>query len=213
MMRNPALVRDTFRLVSQAVNVPVTAKMRLGWDETSLNYLELSELAVENGAKLIALHGRTMKRSFNKPARWEQIGELKRRLNVPVIGNGDVITVADANRMLSETGCDAVMIGRAAKANPWIFSWRDREEVSITEVWQMARFQLKDMMVFQSERGTMPFRKNIKAYLEPYNLSREQLKPLLTTLDSQELLQLIDRTFESLGADLSAPEIIDYASL
>ena len=211
LMRNPAMVRDIFRLVSQAVKVPVTAKMRLGWDETSLNYLELSEIAVENGAKLVALHGRTMKRSFNKAARWEQIAELKRRLSVPVIGNGDVVTVEDAKRMLEETGCDAVMIGRAAKANPWIFSWRNRDEISINEVYQTARFQLEDMSRLQPERGVMPFRKSLKAYLEPYNLSREQLKPLLTTTEPEKLLKLIDETFVSLGADLTAPPFIDYS--
>ncbi len=152
-----------------------------------------------------------MKRSFNKPARWEQIAELKRRLSVPVIGNGDVVTVEDAKRMLEETGCDAVMIGRAAKANPWIFSWRNRDEISINEVYQTARFQLEDMSRLQPERGVMPFRKSLKAYLEPYNLSREQLKPLLTTTEPEELLKLIDETFVSLGADLTAPPFIDYS--
>ena len=211
VMRNPQLVRDIFRLVTQAVSVPVTAKMRLGWDETSHNYIELSELAIENGAKLIALHGRTQKNSFNKPARWEQIGELKRRLNVPVIGNGDVKTVADAKRMLEETGCDAVMVGRAAKANPWIFSWRDRDQISVQEVYQLARFQLEDMIKLQPERGVMPFRKYMKAYLDPYNIPREQMKTLLTADNPASLLELLDNTFFSLGARAEEPQIVDYS--
>ncbi|MDD2521584.1 MAG: tRNA-dihydrouridine synthase [Anaerolineaceae bacterium] len=213
VMRNPQLVRDIFRLVTQAVSVPVTAKMRLGWDETNHNFIELSELAVENGAKLVALHGRTQKNSFNKPARWAPIGELKRRLNVPVVGNGDVKTVADARQMLNETGCDAAMVGRAAKANPWIFSWRDRAEVSVTEVYQTARFQLKDMLRLQPERGVMPFRKYLKAYLDPYDLPRPQMKPLLTTDDPDILLGLMNETFLSLGALVDAPLIIDYSEI
>lgn len=213
VMRNPQLVRDIFRLVTQAVSVPVTAKLRLGWDETSHNFIELSELAVENGAKLIALHGRTQKNSFNKPARWAPIGELKRRLTVPVIGNGDVKTVTDAKKMLEETGCDAVMVGRAAKANPWIFSWRDRAEIPEQEVYQMARFQFEDMIRLQPERGVMPFRKYLKAYLDPYNLPRPEMKTLLTTDDPDILLGLIDKTFLSLGVEVNAPQIIDYSEI
>lgn len=211
VMRNPTLVRDIFRLVTQAVNVPVTAKMRLGWDETSHNFLELSEMAVENGAKLVALHGRTQKNSFNKPARWLQIGELKRRLNVPVIGNGDVKSAADAKRMLEETGCDAVMVGRAAKANPWIFSGRDRNQIPVQEVYQLARFQLEDMIRLSPERGVMPFRKFLKAYLDPYEIPREQMKTLLTSNDPQSLLALVEETFFSLGARAEEPQIIDYS--
>jgi nifR3 family TIM-barrel protein len=211
VMRNPQLVRDIFRLVTQAVSVPVTAKMRLGWDETSHNFLELSELAVENGAKLVALHGRTQKNSFNKPARWEQIGELKRRLKVPVIGNGDIKSAADANRMLEETGCDAVMVGRAAKANPWIFSGRDRHEIPVQEVYQLAHFQLEDMIRLSPERGVMPFRKFMKAYLGPYEIPREQMKTLLTINDPQSLLALLDETFFALGAKSEVSQIIDYS--
>ena len=211
VMRNPQLVRDIFRLVSQVVSVPVTAKMRLGWDETSHNFLELSEMAVENGAKLVALHGRTQKNSFNKPARWVQIGELKRRLNVPVIGNGDVKNVADAKRMMEETGCDAVMVGRAAKANPWIFSGRDRNEIPVQEVYQLACFQLEDMIRLQPEDGVMPFRKFLKAYLDPFEIPREQMKTLLTANDPQSLLALMNETFFSLGARAEEPQIIDYS--
>lgn len=212
VMRSPHLVRDMFRLVSQAVSVPVTAKMRLGWDEISHNYLELSELAVENGAKLVVLHGRTQKNSFNKPARWEEIGILKRRLNVPVVGNGDVKTTADVRKMLEQTGCDAVMIGRAAKANPWIFSNRDRHEVPLQEVYQLVRYQLEDMLRVQPERGVMPFRKYLKAYLDPYDLPRERIKSLLTAYDPQTLLNLVDETFFSLGARAGEAQIIDFST-
>ena len=201
MMRNPQLVRDAVRLVSQAVKVPVTVKMRLGWDSNSLNFLELANLAAENGAKAIALHGRTGKISYQKPAQWKPIAELKRAFsNLPIIGNGDVTTPADARRMLDDTGCDAVMIGRAAKANPWIFSWRDRDEVSVQEVAEIALWQLKDMLATDPGSAIMPFRKYLKAYLDPYQIPRETMQTMLTCADASQLLSLMTKTFAKLGA-------------
>jgi len=120
----------------------------------------------------------------------------------PVIGNGDVSTPADAGGMQEETGCDAVMIGRAAKANPWIFSWRDRDEVSIQEVAETTLWQLKDMLATNAENAIMPFRKYLKAYLEPYQLPRESMRTLLTCSDANELLTLLNYTFTKLGASI-----------
>ena len=203
MMRNPQLVKDAVMLVSRAVRVPVTVKMRLGWDSTTQNFLELANLAAENGAKALALHGRTGKISYQKPAQWQPIAELKRAFpNLPVIGNGDVATTADARRMLEETGCDAVMIGRAAKANPWIFSWRNREEVSLQEVAETTLWQLKDMLATDPENAVMPFRKYLKSYLEPYLLPRETMRTLLTCSNPDDLLAMVKETFTKLGATI-----------
>ncbi|HNZ16438.1 MAG: tRNA-dihydrouridine synthase family protein [Anaerolineaceae bacterium] len=203
MMRDPQLVRDAVAAVSRAVKVPVTVKMRLGWDSASLNFLEIASLAAENGAKALALHGRTGKISFHKPAQWQPIAELKRAFEkLPVIGNGDVCTPADARRMLEQTGCDAVMIGRAAKANPWIFSWRSREEVPIQEVAETAIWQLGDMLASDPENAVLPFRKYLKAYLEPSHLPRETMRTLLTCPDPTRLLALMNEIFRELGATL-----------
>jgi len=203
MMRNPQLVRDAVAAVSRAVKAPVTVKMRLGWDSASLNFLEIASLAAENGAKALALHGRTGKISFHKPAQWQPIAELKRAFEkLPVIGNGDVCTPADARRMLEQTGCDAVMIGRAAKANPWIFSWRSREEVPIQEVAETAVWQLSDMLASDPENAVLPFRKYLKAYLEPSHLPRETMRTLLTCPDPTRLLALMNEIFRELGATL-----------
>ena len=148
LMRTPEKIAQIFQLVSRAVPVPLTAKMRLGWDEDSLNYREVAEIAVANGAQAITLHGRTGKMAYHGKARWEPIAELKACLPVPVIGNGDVTTPALARQMLTKTGCDAVMIGRGAKTNPWIFSWRGRSEVPTAEVYGLICYQYRAMQPY-----------------------------------------------------------------
>lgn len=201
LMKSPELVKQIFEQVCKAVTIPVTAKIRLGWDDNSMNYMEIASIVVERGAKAVAMHARTKKMAFGKTVRWEHIATLKKAVPVPVIGNGEVRSVADAKRMFEETGCDAVMIGRAAKANPWIFSWRDREQVSVEEVFYLARYQLRQMLEVNPENAIMPFRKYLKAYLEPYNLPRDEMKTLLTAREPERLFALIDAVHERLIAE------------
>lgn len=204
LMRTPELVRQIFIEVGKAVPVPITAKVRLGMDDDSLNYRQIAEIAVTHGAQVVALHGRTSKMGYGGKARWQPIAELKRVLPVPVIGNGDVTSVADARRMFEQTGCDAIMIGRAAKDNPWIFSWKDRSEISPEKVYALVRFQYASMAAqIPPEFAIKAFRKYLKGLLEPYQLSREELKPLLVCTDESTLLNLIDQTFTDLGVDIS----------
>ncbi len=199
LMRTPEKVTQIFQLVSRAVPVPLTAKMRLGWDDDSLNYREVAEIAVANGAQAITLHGRTGKMAYRGKARWEQIAELKACLPVPVIGNGDVTTPALARQMFTETGCDAVMIGRGAKANPWIFSWRERSEVPPAEVYGLIRYQYQAMQPYYPNGAVLPFRKFLKAYLEPYALPNNRLQAILTTKREDQLFKRIDHLFLELG--------------
>ena len=122
-----ALLNDVPRLqgivrtMSAASRVPVTAKVRLGWDGGSLNVVEVSKALEDAGAAAVAIHARTRAEKFEGAAHWEMIGAAKRGVSIPVIGNGDVRTREDAVRMLETTGCDAVMIGRAAFGDPWVF--------------------------------------------------------------------------------------------
>jgi tRNA-dihydrouridine synthase B len=199
LMRTPEKVAQIFQLVSRAVPVPLTAKMRLGWDDDSLNYREVAEIAVANGAQAITLHGRTGKMAYRGKARWEPIAELKACLPVPVIGNGDVTTPALARQMFTETGCDAVMIGRGAKANPWIFSWRERSEVPPAEVYGLIRYQYQAMQPYYPNGAVLPFRKFLKAYLEPYVLPNDRLQAILTTKREDLLFKRIDHLFLELG--------------
>ncbi|NPV72931.1 MAG: tRNA dihydrouridine synthase DusB [Pelotomaculum sp.] len=121
LMREPEKAARIVRAVVERVKVPVTVKMRKGWDDNSPNAVELARLAAEAGAAAVTVHGRTRSQLYAGKADWEIIAAVKRAVDVPVIGNGDVWTPQDALAMLEQTGCDGVMIGRAALGNPWIF--------------------------------------------------------------------------------------------
>ena len=123
LMGDPALAERIVLAVRRAIALPLTVKFRLGLDDSRRNYLELGRICAGSGAAAVALHARTARQMFGGEAReqWADIARLKDALSIPVFGNGDVRDAEDALRMLSETGCDGVMIGRAATKNPWIF--------------------------------------------------------------------------------------------
>lgn len=125
LARRPDRVGAAVEAVRAAVGVPVTVKIRAGWDDASVNCVEVALAAESAGASAIALHGRTRAQGYSGNARWDLIGAVKRAVRVPVLGSGDVWTAADALRMARETGCDAVLVARGACGNPWIF--RDLE--------------------------------------------------------------------------------------
>lgn len=121
LMRDLRVAEEIIRQVRRAVSIPVTVKFRLGINDQQRNFLELGKICQDQGAAAVALHGRTAKQMFRGEADWHAIGELKDLLDIPVLGNGDVRTADDAVRMLKQTGCDGVMVGRGATRNPWIF--------------------------------------------------------------------------------------------
>ena len=121
LMKTPQLAADIVREVTAASHVPVTVKMRLGFEAGSETYLQLGEMVERAGASMITLHARTRSQFYEGHADWSAIGKLKERVGIPVVGNGDIGSWQDAMRMLEETGCDGVAVGRAAQGNPWIF--------------------------------------------------------------------------------------------
>ena len=121
LMGDLRLARDVVSRTCRAVSIPVTVKFRLGLDDARRNHLELGRICQGEGAAAVTVHGRTARQLFRGDADWGEIARLKDALDIPVIGNGDVTTPDDAVRMLAQTGCDAVMIGRGATRNPWIF--------------------------------------------------------------------------------------------
>lgn len=121
LLRFPALAETILREMVKAVAVPVTVKIRAGWDKTAINAVEIAQRAEQAGVSAIAVHGRTREQFYSGDADWKIIRQVKQAVKIPVIGNGDVRTVQDAKRILAETGCDGVMVGRAACGNVWIF--------------------------------------------------------------------------------------------
>ncbi|HEX4037322.1 MAG TPA: tRNA dihydrouridine synthase DusB [Acidobacteriaceae bacterium] len=121
LLRDLPLIGDIFKAVRAAVTIPFTVKFRLGWNDNHIICVPLARLAEDCGLNAVALHARTREQGYAGQARWEHIAEVKDAVRIPVIGNGDVRTPEDACALVAKTGCDAVMIGRAAPANPWIF--------------------------------------------------------------------------------------------
>ena len=121
LMKNPRLAAEIVRAMTQAVKLPITVKIRAGWDADHINAVEMAKMLEDAGAQMICVHGRTRQQMYAPGADWEIIARVKESVSVPVVGNGDVFSADDALRMLSQTGCDGVMIARGAQGNPWIF--------------------------------------------------------------------------------------------
>ena len=133
LMKTPWLCGDIVRAVSRAVTIPITVKIRKGWDENLINAVEVAKICEEAGASAITVHGRTRAQMYAPSADWDIIRQVKHAVSIPVIGNGDVVSPESAAKMLETTGCDAVMIGRAAEGAPWLFqrvnAWLEHETV------------------------------------------------------------------------------------
>lgn len=122
LMREPKLAGEIIAATVKAIRKPVTVKFRKGFDASHVNAVEFAKIAEDAGAAAVAVHGRTREQFYSGQADWEIIARVKEAVSIPVIGNGDVTDGESARRMLSETGCDGVMIGRAARGNPWLFA-------------------------------------------------------------------------------------------
>jgi len=121
LMTDPLLVKDILQAVKKSISIPLTIKIRLGWDDKTMNYLEIAHIAENEGCAAIFMHARTKAQGFSGHAQWPEIKKLKNHIKISVIGNGDVTSHEKALLMMEQTGCDGVMIGRGALGQPWIF--------------------------------------------------------------------------------------------
>jgi nifR3 family TIM-barrel protein len=204
LMRTPLKVAQIFHKLSRALDVPVTGKIRLGWEDGSeegRNYRLIARVIEENGGAAIAVHGRTQEQQYRGKANWDAIAEVKQAAGIPVIGNGDVKTVADIEDMKRYTGCDAVMIGRAAVGNPWIFAHLDRAQVSAAMLREMVHQHLKRSIAFYGEhKGLILFRRHALLYLKSQHLPRAVRTQIIAQKDAGSFLSLLDAYYAGLAA-------------
>jgi tRNA-dihydrouridine synthase B len=193
MLREPNKVARLMARLTHTLSVPVTAKIRLGWDEQTRNYMEIAKILEDNGASLIAVHARTKEQGLTGSVNWAAIGEIKQAIKIPVIGNGDVKTVADIARMKAQTGCDAVMIGRAAIGNPWIFAHKDREQVTPSEKIALMRRHLALNLDFYGQHwGLVLFRKHACRYISSAHGAAALRNALMTCNELGEVEHLLE---------------------
>jgi nifR3 family TIM-barrel protein len=198
MMPSPLKIAETFKKLTSALKVPVTGKIRLGWDREK-NYKLIARIVEENGGSLIAIHGRTKEQRYSGNADWDAIAEVKSTVRIPVIGSGDVRSVADIQRMKQHTNVNAVMIGRAAIANPWIFMGMDREQVPAELLKQTVHEHLqKSIQFYGEEDGQRLFRKYAVQYLLLRTLDRDSRKEILKERPSGEFLELLNQVYVSM---------------
>ena len=200
LMREPKLAGEILRAMVRAVKKPVTVKIRKGFTEAESNAVEIAKIAEDAGAAAIAVHGRTREQYYSGKADWEIIRRVKEAVSIPVIGNGDIFTAGDAERMFRETGCDGVMAARGARGNPWLFrdirflleSGRIPERPTVAEVREMILRHGKMLADFKGEAMAMrEMRKHVAWYTAgcPHSASlREAVNRVETLAQLEELL-------------------------
>lgn len=200
LLREPDKIGRIFAALTRALSIPVTGKIRLGWDADSLNYLDVARAMTDNGASLIAVHGRTKDQGYSGQANWDAIGEVAAAVDVPVIGNGDVVTAADIAAIKARTDCAGVMVGRGAIGHPWIFQRRDRHEVSFAEKSIFIRRHFALMCEFYGEKlALILVRKHIARYLKGYADIRDLHAALVQVQSVASFYELLDAVAERVG--------------
>jgi tRNA-dihydrouridine synthase len=177
----------------------VTGKIRLGWDRKTRNYLEILDAMQGNGAAMVAVHARTREQGYSGQADWDAIAEIVQAAKIPVLGNGDVQSVRDAGKMKEATGCVAVMIGRGAIGNPWVFQRRERGAVALSEKIQTVRYHFQLMEDYYGQpQAAILMRKHLAKYFKEHPGIR-QYRPRLVTIESKNDL---NNLLEVIGAEL-----------
>lgn len=222
LLTNVPLATEIIRRMAEASPVPVMAKIRLGWDGNSRNVVEVAKALEGAGAQAVAIHARTRAEKFEGSAHWDMIAEAKKAVGIPVIGNGDVRTAEDAERMLATTGCDAVMMGRAAFGDPWVFkrvrAWHERKErLAPPTAEERLEAGVRHLAMMVADVGPIAaareMRKHVAWYIKGLPNSarvREQVNHTRSADELGDLLRGYLRSLTEQGLEHSAPERTEF---
>lgn len=203
LLRDLPLMEQIFRSVRKAIKIPLTAKIRSGWDHKSINALEVLKLAEDCGVEALAIHGRTRSDLFSGKSDWNIIAQVKRQARIPVIGNGDVFAPADAERMFRETGVDGIMIGRGVLSNPWLIRqcWDHLSGRAAVQATLMERLEFMKKFLMRVSLETPPpvalgKMKKIGGYLSKGFPGSSQLRARIhESRTTEELFEAIENHF------------------
>lgn len=201
LLKNPNKIYEMVKTVVESVNVPVTVKIRSGWDEVHINAVEVAQIIEKAGAKAIAIHGRTRSQGYSGKVNLNIIKKVKENITIPVIGNGDIKTIYDAENMLKETKCDAVMIGRGILGNPWLIkdtiSYLENKtipkEISKQEKIEMLKYHYELLKKYKNEKlALLEIRSLCPSYLKGIEGSKEIKQKLCQIKTDKEFYQILD---------------------
>ena len=205
LMKNPKLCGEIVKAVKDAVDVPVTVKIRKGWDNSNINAVEVAKICEESGASAVAVHARTKEEMYQKGIDLDIIAKIKKELSVPVIGNGDIVDEQSAVQMLETTGCDMIMVGRAALGNPFIFSrlnaylnhGRIIPKPTVSQTIDVMLKHIQLLCKYKGEKhGMLEARKHVAWYIKGLNGAAAFRNEAGYLTSFEELIDLTKRIYE-----------------
>ncbi len=200
LLKDVNKIKEIVREVVNAIDVPVTVKIRSGWDNNHINAIEVAKVIEESGASAITIHARTRSQGYSGKADWKIIKDVVNAVNIPVIGNGDIYTPEDAKKMLDETSCTAVMIGRGALGNPWIFkntlSYLQNgiySEVTISDKINMMKYHYEELLKVKNEKvANLEMRTILLYYLKGMPNTKELKSKIITSSNYNEIKDILN---------------------